>query len=336
MKNSLTHSLTHSLTYLLTYLLIVGFIGCSNENPMGLDTTENNVKPLSYSKITPENMQNLKGKNSLNVDDINFIFSLSRTEREEILKERDWHLLVYQGNSYIDNVLNYQLENKANIKSKELEEIKKACLEKEKCIPWEKFNNTERWIPSENDVMAFSMSLNLDFSKDSVRNDHQNACDYEHFLSQGDPVVVHDGASIQGWWRHGGIGYVLIMPGLRLWRRVISAYGDRGVIPESYEIYNKNYDKGALLSVNTTWTKKLTAQNYACSKIGYPYNHNWGWKWDTNRYYCFSIIWAAYYRTSPRVDIDATNHWWIPWSYNSVSGDDIYNDGNTYVVKESW
>ena len=303
---------------------------------MGLETTADNVKVISYSTITSRSMENLKEKKELSVNDLKFIFSLSKEERSSILKERGWHFIVYKGNSYIDNVLNYQLEKKRDIKPGELREMKEVSMEKEKCIPWEKFKNTERWVPSQNDVMAFSQLLDWDFSKDNVRTVPHNSVDYRHLLQYGDPVLVHNGFAVQGYWRHAGIGYLSRVPFngesskcVRLYPYIISSYNSTGVVVQEPEVFNE-YDEGVLLRVNAYYIRCKAAQEYAFSKVGYPYNNNWLNKWPENKFYCSQIVWASYFWTTPRIDIDGTpnNNW--------VSPDDIFNDGDTYVVQRSW
>ncbi len=315
---------------------------CSYEKPDVSDSSTNSgVKGVSYSDLNPNVVQYLSQKSKLNSEDMKFIFSLPREERVKILERRGWHLIEYKGNSYLDNALNYQLEAegenvsdyrpvKKKISRNRFMELKKACMEKEKCIPWEQFKSVERWQPSENDSEVFSIIIEQKELQEDARNDHHNSVDFWHLLSLGDPIVVHDGFSPVGHYCHAGIGYV--NGPTPMYKHVISSYRGRGVLEQSFTVFN-GYDEGALLRVNTSISKRITAQNYAYSKIGYPYNDNWYNKWTTSKFYCSQLVWAAYYWTSPRIDIDATEGF---WSHHSVSPDDIYNDGDTYVVQHSW
>jgi len=322
--------------YLSILCVVTGLfslIGCSNESLMGPNTDEISSLGVNKADIYLSDYESqLIGKDNLTVKDMEYIYKLPYEKRKVILEERGWKLYVYQGKSYLDNVLNYQEKGKS-FSEEEIKELEKICNEKEKALPWDEFASTERWIPCENDVEIYSETAN--FGMENAKNDHKNSVDFKNLLSYGDPIVVHDGWCNHGWWRHAGIGIFEYKPGSIPRRYVISSYGNTGVKSESYTVYN-NYDQGALLRVRTSGSKRVTAQNYAKSKIGYPYNFNWLWKWDTHRFYCSSLVWSAYYRTSPRIDIDATCHWWQGAAYNFVSPDDIYADGDTYVVQQSW
>ena len=312
---------------------------------MEQDSKNAKIGSLSNSAFKDDYVMDLKMKKTLSLKDMKFIFNLPKGEREEILENRVWHLIILKGDSYIDNVLNYQYNAtgesaddygpvKENLKKKKkIEVLKNACMKKEECVPWKEFKNTERWQPSERDGKIFSMALEMKIEDGNYRNDHHNGVNFRRQLQYGDPVLVHDGFAIQGYWRHAGIGYLKKpLDSQRctvLYPYIISSYHNKGVIMQEPEYFN-GYDEGVLLRVNAYYTRCIEAQNYAHSKIGYPYNDNWLNKWPTNKYYCSQLVWAAYYWTNPRIDIDATpnNNW--------VSPDDIFNDGDTYVVQHSW
>jgi len=58
-----------------------------------------------------------------------------------------------------------------------------------------------------------------------------------------------------------------------------------------------------------------TAVAYARSQIGKPFN--WGFlnKFNTEAYYCSSLVWRAWYSVNPKYDLDqgVLDTWVAPW-----------------------
>jgi len=94
---------------------------------------------------------------------------------------------------------------------------------------------------------------------------------------------------------------------------VVSLY-KVGTLTFVFDWFNSHYEWS-----DAPRADRLKARDFARSKLGLPYNFNVLNKWATDSYYCSQLVWASWYETDHKYDIDA-----IPWD-TWVSAADIMN-----------
>ena len=147
----------------------------------------------------------------------------------------------------------------------------------------------------------------------------------------GDIVIGHSPNSdkyIPGYWTHTGIiAYYDSYYGEWV---VIEAW-ESGIRMVLLSDFMRRYDTVAVLRVATSDYVRQNAVYFAYDQLGKPYD--WGW-WTKqvygDSYYCSELVWASYIAAGGP-DIDANPGW--SWPYlNGVAPQEVYDDGDTYVV----
>nr|WP_052696216.1 YiiX/YebB-like N1pC/P60 family cysteine hydrolase [Palaeococcus ferrophilus] len=147
----------------------------------------------------------------------------------------------------------------------------------------------------------------------------------------GDIVIGHGEKSdlfIPGYWTHTGIiAYYDYYYGEWV---VIEAW-ESGIRMVLLSDFMRRYDAVAVLRVNTNDYVRQNAVYFAYNQLGKPYD--WGW-WTKqvygDSYYCSELVWASYLAAGGP-DIDANPGW--SWKYlNGVAPQEVYDDGDTYVI----
>ncbi len=156
---------------------------------------------------------------------------------------------------------------------------------------------------------------------------------YPYGLKPGDIVIGHNPVSsiiIPGYWTHTGM-VVYYDYNANDWV-VVEAWDDPSEVRLVYlSDFLRRYDTVAVLRVATTDDVRYNAVNFALQQLGKPYD----WHWYTKHvygdsYYCSELVWAAY-KAAGGPDIDA--HPGFYWKYlNGVAPQEIYDDGDTYVI----
>ncbi len=274
-----------------------------------------------------------------NVEPAKFVekfFQLPAQQRDEVAMERGWVRIGFAYAQSYEDLIPADLLNK--MPEDVREQVIRAAMEKEMEFPFVQFKNTERWIPSPQD-MPFALNYRVKNSQEKFSDgDGVNSCDFS-VAKKGDVLLVHDGFVVWGWHSHAGIFY----GGTGIYATIESNanqnyFGDPnpGVHYEPISHWNNDYDFCRIMRVNTwplSTSYRAKAAEYARAQLGKPYNFNWLWKWATDKFYCSQLVWAGYYRTSKwyaRIDIDANPY--DTW----VAPDELYASWRTYTITSSW
>ncbi|ASJ11678.1 YiiX/YebB-like N1pC/P60 family cysteine hydrolase [Thermococcus thioreducens] len=156
---------------------------------------------------------------------------------------------------------------------------------------------------------------------------------YPTGIVPGDIVIGHNPLSsivIPGYWTHTGIiAYYDYYANDWV---VVEAWDDPSAVRLVYlSDFLRRYDTVAVLRVATTDYVRQNAVSFALQQLGKPYD--WGW-WTKqvygDSYYCSELVWASYIAAGGP-DIDANPG--FSWKYlNGVAPQEVYDDGDTYVI----
>ncbi|CAD5243446.1 YiiX/YebB-like N1pC/P60 family cysteine hydrolase [Thermococcus camini] len=155
---------------------------------------------------------------------------------------------------------------------------------------------------------------------------------YPYNLVPGDIVIGHNPTSdkiIPGYWTHTGI-IIGWSSTYNEWI-VVEATMSHGVTWSTLSEFMSRYDTVAVLRVATSDYVRQNAVYFAYQQLGKPYDYGWWTKQVYgDSYYCSELVWAAYIAAGGP-DIDQNPGW--SWSFaNGVAPDEVYYDGDTYVI----
>ncbi len=118
-----------------------------------------------------------------------------------------------------------------------------------------------------------------------------------------------------------------------------------GVCWASDGSYLSYWNHCRVMRVNTSphsTNYRNVAATYCENQYGKPYNYNWLWKYDEQRFYCSQLAWAGYWRCgakNPRIDIDIYCIHYIPQfgfvPDFHVAPDEIWINWRTYQIAKS-
>ncbi len=150
-------------------------------------------------------------------------------------------------------------------------------------------------------------------------------------MKPGDIVFGHGKKTdwLPGYWTHVGmIAYYDSSVGEWI---VVESNPTPGVELSLLSEFLRGHDDVAVARVKTTDSIRLAAVNFALSHLGDSYDFElWEKEVYDNAYYCSELFWAAYIAVGGP-DIDRYPGW--HWKYlNSVAPQEVYDDGDTYVI----
>jgi uncharacterized protein YycO len=190
-------------------------------------------------------------------------------------------------------------------------------------ITWEEFVNLPRRMQTEDEIAAIKQQAE---SGEEVYADQfgepsgENNFDYSTAL-MGDILLVHDGACAWGYYRHAG-----------MWNKdrdeadrppIAESRPSTGVHYAPWNDFNRHYDVQAGFKPQQGWGYvAYRAMLNAADHIGKPYSYDFWNKYRTDKFYCSSLVWRAYY--------DAGTYFGMLFDIDSNGGDAVFPDDISY------